>query len=147
MAKPNSPKSNFSNSSFKKQPKDNLPLKNRPKQPNNNWLFWVALGFVFLILVSQNENVTTMSSTKKMSYSEFFGLLQTNKETGRIQQLELIESTENILTGTLNDGTEFRLNIPESDTGLLDLIRTNVSNFSVVPPQTFWTQMFFHFIS
>ncbi|OGW98462.1 MAG: cell division protein FtsH [Omnitrophica WOR_2 bacterium GWA2_45_18] len=98
------------------------------------------------MLVSQNENVTTMSSTKKMSYSEFFGLLQTNKETGRIQQLELIESTENILTGTLNDGTEFRLNIPESDTGLLDLIRTNVSNFSVVPPQTFWTQMFFHFM-
>ena len=111
--------------------------KPRPQPNNGNWLFWVVLLFIFLIFMSQNESVTSTRAPKELSYSEFYNILLTNKETGKIQTLELIESTENKLHGTFSDGTGFVLNIPREDTGLLNIIRENVPNFKVVVPQIF----------
>ena len=34
----------------KREPRKNAP--NDPKNPNNNWFFWITLGFIFLILMS-----------------------------------------------------------------------------------------------
>ncbi|OGX37464.1 MAG: cell division protein FtsH [Omnitrophica WOR_2 bacterium RIFCSPHIGHO2_02_FULL_50_17] len=102
--------------------------------------------FIFLIFMSQNETMTSLHLPKELSYSEFYAMLLSNKETSQIQHLELIESTENKLRGSLSDGTEFTLNIPKEDAELLNLIRTHVPNFRVVVPQLFWTQMFFSFM-
>lgn len=139
---PNSkpPRPNF------KKPRKGLVPNKRPRQPNGNWLFWLALGFIFLILLSQTTTVTTISVPQQLTYSEFYSILLTNKETGRIQHLELIESTENRLEGTFNDGTKFALHIPKEDQSLLNLIRENVPDFAVLPPQLFWSQMFFSFM-
>ncbi len=122
------------------------PSRPRPQPNNGNWLFWVVLLFIFLIFVSQNEPMTSMRTPKELGYSEFYNILLTNKETGKIKTLELIESTENKLHGTFSDGTEFVLNIPRDDTDLLKVIRENVPDFKVVAPQIFWSQMFFSFM-
>ena len=96
--------------------------------------------------MSQNDPTTSIRAPKELTYSEFYNTLLTNKETGKIQALELIESTENKLRGTFHDGTEFVLNIPREDAELLKVIRENVPNFKVVVPQIFWSQMFFSFM-
>lgn len=136
----------FNRPQFKK-PRKNYPANKPRPQPNNgNWLFWVVLLFIFLIFMSQNDPTTSMRAPKELTYSEFYNTLLTNTETGKIQTLELIESTENKLRGTFSDGTEFALNIPREDAGLLNIIRENVPNFKVVVPQIFWSQMFFSFM-
>ncbi len=117
------------------------------KQPNNNWLFWIALGSVFLIIMSQSTNVPTpMGVPKEITYSDFYSVVSNNASTGEIKELELIEGAENILKGTFKSGQEFRLNIPKNDEDIIKTIKTNVSNFKVVPPQTFWSQVFFSFM-
>ena len=127
------PKSN--NQRFNK-PQRRLSPKNQPKQPNNNWLFWITLGFIFLILMSQTSTVSTIKTAKELTYSEFYSILLSNPETGRIQKLELVESAENSLKGVFDNGTEFSLHIPKNDEPLLELIRSNVENFTVAPPHT-----------
>lgn len=139
-------KPGFQKPLLKKPQKGFLP-KNQPKQPQNgNWIFWVLLGFIFLILMSQPNSISTLNSPKEISYGEFYTALITNKETGKIKKLALTESTENILSGTFNDGTEFSLHIPKGDEAIFALIRENVQDFSVVPPHTFWSQVFFSFM-
>ncbi|MBU4332982.1 MAG: hypothetical protein KKD07_00910, partial [Candidatus Omnitrophica bacterium] len=138
--------SDFNNKPNPKRPNRRMPPKKDPKQVNNNWLVWVILGFIALIMLGQTESMTSTSTAKKLTYSEFYSILLSNKETGDITKLELVESAENTLLGTLSDGTSFKLNIPNKDEAILNLIRENVTNFSVVPPQTFWSQMFFSFM-
>lgn len=148
MSNPNGSKPGLPNNMMRKS-KKNMPPKGGFKQPNNNgnWLFWVALGFIFLILMSQRSTMTTsMAVPKELTYSEFYTILSNNTTTNEIKTLELVESTENTLHGTLQSGQEFRLNIPKNDDDLIKLIRTNVKNFKVVPPQTFWSQVFFSFM-
>jgi cell division protease FtsH len=151
MTEPNLLKDNFSNSIQKGKLRKNsnpkgMPGKNRPKQPNGNWFFWILIGFMFLMLLSQSSPVPPMGTSKEMTYSEFYSLLETNPATGKIQKVELIENTENTLKGTLKEGGEFTLHIPKEDPKLLDLLRSNVPEFKVVPPQTFWSQVFFSFM-
>ncbi len=114
--------------------------KNTP--PGNGWIFWLLMGFFFLILFSQPENMARFSEVKEMTYSEFYQLVKDNKDTHKIEQVELLEGPENVLRGKLKDGTSFRLNIPAKDETLLNLIRNNVDKFDVKPSQTFWSQMF-----
>ncbi len=118
------------------------PQKKGNNLPNNNWLFWLAMGLIFMFFMSQSQNIGTMSEPKTLTYSEFYNILKDNDQTGQITQLELIESTERILKGTLSDNSKFRLNIPTTDEGIIDLIRTNVPNFEVKPSQTFIGQIF-----
>ncbi len=129
-----------------KRPRKGYPSKNRPDQPNSNWVFWVAVFFIFLIFMSQSPTMNSVKTARPMTYGEFYSILQNNKETGQIQRLELIESTENSLKGVLSDGTEFFLHIPKEDQELFKIIRENVPNFSVEPPQLFWSQVFFSFM-
>src|SRR3989338_7895765 len=129
------------------QPPKKLIPKNRKKQPGtNNWLVWVVLSFVFLVFASQSENINTLNAPKELKYSEFYSLLKDNAASGKIRKLMLIESTERILKGTFTDGTEFRLHIPQNDDAILEAIRQNVSDFTIVPAQTFWSQLFFQFM-
>ena len=133
------------NSRRKNSQKKSNPKKNS-KDPKNNWLYWIALGFIFLILINQSNSISTVTNPTEYTYSEFYALLQENREDNQIVLLELVESTENTLKGRLENGSEFKLNIPKNDEALLDLIRNNVSNFKVVSQNTFWSQVFFSFM-
>jgi len=130
----------------KRSPKKTNP-KNKPNPSNNNWMFWIAIGFVVLVLMSQSNNMQNINTPGELGYNEFYNILLTNNETGQIAEILLIESTENTIKGTYQDGTEFRLNIPRNyEEELLVLMRTNVARFSIAPPQTFWSQFFFSFM-
>ena len=44
------------------------------------------------------------------------------------------------------DGTDFKINIPVRDEEMIRLMRENVEDFSVVPPELFWSQLFIQLI-
>ena len=77
---------------------------------------------------------------QELSYGEFYELVRTNAETGRIESCELIENT---VRGKLADGTYFRVNIPQNDPELIPLMRQTVVDFKVKPPQVFWKNLLY----
>lgn len=119
--------------------------KSNKKKPNN-WPFWIIIGVVAFMFFAQSREAIDQATTDKVNYSRFYDILQSNKETGRIQEVVLTEGVENVVKGKFDDGEEFRLNIPREDEVMLDLLRNNVSDFSVVPAETFWSQFLFSFM-
>ena len=129
-----------------KRPRKGLPPKNAPKQPNNNWLFWLILGFVFVMLMSQSNSMTSNGKFEELSYNAFYKILEGGDNTRRIQKVKLIESTENVLEGNYDNGNQFRVIIPQNyNESLLTLIRENVDDFSINPPALLLSQIFFSF--
>ncbi len=131
------------------QSNQNMKKNRKPDQrnmPNNNWIVWLILGFTFLWWFNQSEQNYKLLTPQKMNYSEFYRKLTENPQTQEIQKLTLTEGTENTVKGKLKSGGEFQLNIPERDEKLLDLIRTNVPDFTVVPEDTFLAHLFFNFM-
>ena len=122
---------------LKKQPGRFSP-RNHMNQ-NNNFLLWMMIIFIFLILMSQTPMSMTQQSESK-TYSQFYGMLKSNKENPTIESLIMVD---NELMGTLKNGSKFKVNIPPDDKVLLDLIRENVSDFVIQPPNTFWSNLFF----
>ena len=142
--------SNFSNNKLGspklKRPVKRLPGKNTPQQPNNNWLFWLALGFICLMLLSQSDPMTAVGKSEKLSYNQFYNILEGKDSTRTISSIKLIESTENTLDGTFASGDQFRVVIPQNyDESLIELIRKNVDDFTINPPDLLWSQLFFTF--
>jgi len=126
----------------------NSPAKKGSRQarnPNGNLWFWVILGGVFFLLLAVQDK-STVKTEKELTYSEFYAILKDNPQTHQIKHLELTEGPDNTLKGTYLDGLEFKLNIPSHDDDLLKMIKENVSDFSVVPPELFWSQLFFQLI-
>lgn len=128
--------------SRKNQRKNDL----RNKIPNNNWVVWMILGVTFLWWFNQSEQNYKLITPQKISYGEFFRKLEANPQTDEIQKLTLTEGAENVLKGKYKNGTEFQLNVPQNDEKLLDLVRSNVADFTVVPEDTFLAHLFFNFM-
>jgi len=142
---PNPNMNNF-NKQKMKRPRKGQPQKPSQKQPNSNWMFWLILGFIFLTLMSQSENMSTAGKFEKISYNAFYRILEGENTTRRIQFVKLIESTENTLEGSFEDGNQFRVIIPQNyDEALIELIRKNVDDFTINPPELIWSQLFFSF--
>jgi cell division protease FtsH len=118
----------------------------RNKMPNNNWVVWLIVGFTFLWWFNQTEQNYKIITPQKISYGEFFRKLEANPQSGEIQKLILTEGVENILKGKYKDGAEFQLNIPQNDEKLLDMARSNVADFAVLPEDTFLAHLFFNFM-
>ncbi len=142
LTNPHLPRINLGN---KRPLRNNFPSKKPSKQPNNGWLLWFALSFIALIFLSQPNSMTSMAP-KKITYTEFYEMVQNNKVTGQIKSLELIESVESSIRGVFKDDSEFTLLVPKNDQALLDVIKENVTNFSVIPPQTFWGQLIISYL-
>ena len=144
MSKPNINKNNI-NKPGMKRPRKGMPPKNAPKQPNNSWLFWIVLGFIFVMLMSQSSSIPS-GKYEELSYNAFYKILEGGDSARRIETIRLIESTENVLEGNYDNGTQFRVIIPQNyDESLLTLIRQNVDDFSIKPPALLLSQLFFSF--
>ncbi len=138
----------MANFDLRNKPKKKLP--NKRKQNNkqdNNWLIWVGVSFIILMLISQTSSLTQTNMIKELSYSQFYSVLQDNSSGNKIEKIVLTEqSTENTVEGNFSDGTQFKLNIPQNDEKLLDLMRSNVKDFSVVPPGFSWASVLLNFL-
>lgn len=126
-----------------KNKKNNKPSVN----PNgsNTWVFWAVLFVIFLIIANPSGGFNA-KQVKKLSYGEFFTLVKENPQTGKITKLTFNEGAENTIKGSLKDGGDFKVNIPQDDKELLAVIRQNVPDFNVQPAETFWVQFFFSFV-
>ncbi len=126
-------------------PSSKLPPKRNAKQPNGNMWIIIACLLIMLVLSLRSPDMHT-ANQRQITYSEFYDKVKDNAQTQEIKEVELTEGPENILKGKYSNGLEFRLNIPQRDEELIKLIRDNVSKFTVVPPELFWSQLFFQLI-
>ena len=126
------------------QPNTNTPIKktSRPtRNPNGNVWVWVILAASFLLIMAIQDK-SNLKTEKELTYSEFYAILKDNPQTHQIKHLELTAGPDNTLKGTYADGLAFKLNIPTHDDDLLKMIKENVADFSVVPPELFWSSLF-----
>lgn len=111
------------------------PKKGDPEKKRLIALFLVPLTLFVLLQIF----VFPGFELKEMSYSEFYRALTRNAESGEILSCELVD---NIVHGKMVTGSFFQVHIPINDPEIIPLIRKNVPNFSVNPPQTFWRNLF-----
>jgi cell division protease FtsH len=130
------------------QSNPNSPLKKGPRSnrgPNGNVWFWVVIGVIFLMLMALQDK-SNLKSEKTLTYSEFYAILKDNPQTHQIKSIQLTEGPDNTLKGIFANGLDFKLNIPQHDDDLIKMVRENVPDFSVVPPELFWSQLFFQLV-
>ena len=113
-----------------------LPLK--PGEPDRKRLIALFLVPLAIFLILQ-VFVFPSFDLKELSYSEFYRMLGRNTETGEILSCELVD---NVVQGKMITGSFFQVHIPYNDPEIIPMIRKNVANFSVSPPQTFWRNLF-----
>jgi cell division protease FtsH len=124
-----------------------MNLERKPVKPKkkNNLTKNMLITFVIILLVLYIYTLANFSmgmSPKELSYSKFYRMLEENRQYYKIKSLVKIG---NVLQGELSDGSRFFVNIPEEDKELIDLIKTNVDDFSVKPPRTGLVNLFFSF--
>ncbi|MBI3317387.1 MAG: ATP-dependent zinc metalloprotease FtsH [Candidatus Omnitrophica bacterium] len=98
--------------------------------------FLIPLGVFILLQVF----VSPVWDITVFSYSEFFQKLQRNPETNEIVKCELVED---VVRGILKNGSNFHVNVPLHDPELLPLLRSNVKDFTINPPQVFWRNLIY----
>ncbi len=120
------------------RPKNGRKLPPKPGEPDRRRLialFLVPLAIFLILQVFVFPNF----DLKELSYSEFYRMLTRNPETGEILSCDLVD---NVVQGKTLTGSFFQVHIPLNDPEVIPLIRRNVANFSIVPPQTFWRNFF-----
>jgi cell division protease FtsH len=105
----------------------------KPEGERSKLLLFTIL-IVSMLLLIQIFIVPEMSY-KKLGYSEFYSIVINNPESGKIVECELVE---NQVRGKFDTGVYFQVNVPMGDLELIPLLRQNVPDFSVNPPQVFW---------
>ena len=76
----------------------------------------ITLGF-FLVL---QFLVFPEIEINRMSYSQFYDMVERNPQTGEILSAELVENT---VRGKLIDGSYFQVNVPPTDIELVPILR------------------------
>ncbi|HEO63778.1 MAG TPA: AAA family ATPase, partial [Candidatus Omnitrophica bacterium] len=77
------------------------------------------------------SNVEKSLGQIDLKYSEFYTIIQ-----DRPEEIISIVKIENLLRGRLQDGTNFKVIIPDRDDKIIDLIRERVPDFEVQLPKT-----------
>jgi len=127
----------MANNKFKKNGKNNI-FKRFPF----GWI--LALIAFFMIMNSISTSITGVP--KEIAYSDFYNILKEHPE-----KVKSVTKTETVLQGEFTESVTinnenikyFKLNIPENDPELLNLLRQNVKYFNIKPPGTFWTAILF----
>jgi cell division protease FtsH len=99
---------------------------------------WIFALVIFYLLIS-SLNLTITGIPEEINYGAFYRIVK--DEPGKIKSLFKVE---NELQGEFTDNKKFKVNIPDNDQSLIDLIRQNVTNFDI-KPRTFWPALIFNF--
>lgn len=112
------------------------PKKNSgdPERKRLIALFLVPLSIFVLLQLFVFPNF----ELKELNYSEFYRILSKNPESGEILSCELVDD---VVRGKMITGSYFQVHIPPNDPEIIPLLRKNIPNFSVNPPQVFWRQL------
>ncbi|HOW42886.1 MAG TPA: ATP-dependent zinc metalloprotease FtsH [Candidatus Omnitrophota bacterium] len=94
----------------------------------------------FLALLNQFSAPVPGGFPKEMTYTEFYGRLKDSPDD--LTSVTLFK-TENRVEGESKAVGKFRLQIPDNDPDLLDLMRKNLKLFNVKPAQTLWASVFY----
>ena len=113
------------------------PPKKKPNLPDR--FIWILI-IVGLFLIFQWVFSSMEEKTQEMTYKTFYQTLQTNDQTGIILTAYKIDDR---VSGKLQDGTGYTVHIPGSDPELIKLLRENVPEFDIRPPQTFLANLFY----
>lgn len=112
-----------------------------PKKSDNERrriIMWLIIPLLFFMVLQ--VFVMPKFEMKPLAYGEFYDLLSHNPETGKIASAEMVEET---VRGRFRDGSYFQVNIPANDPELIPLLRKNVSDFEVNPPNMFWRNLIY----
>lgn len=113
--------------------------KKIPSDPNRKRMIIMFLVPLVFFIVLQLF-VLPSFEVKRLSYSEFYELLERNLTSREIASAELVE---NMIRGKLKSGTYFQVNIPLNDLELIPILRRNVPEFAVGAPQSFWKNLLY----
>jgi len=134
---PNENKENSDNQA-EKEDKSKKNTNQKPEQDRNRILFFTIL-IVSVLLIIQLFILPEMAY-KRLGYSEFYSIVQNNPTTGKVVECELVE---NQIRGKFDNGTYFQVNVPIGDLDLIPLLRQNIPDFTVSPPQVFWRNIIY----
>ena len=104
----------------------------RPMPPQRSrWPLLLILGLGTIVLMRMLSYYATQWH-RQMTYSELYRLIQDNPTTHEITEAKLMDDR---IEGRLKNGSSFSVFVPARDEEMLKLLRQNVSNFDVQPPQ------------
>jgi cell division protease FtsH len=135
----------MANHQFKKTPPPGAPRQGPPKKDPDAerkrlvLLFLIPLVFFIVLQVFVSRGL----EMQRITYSEFYQMVQNNAVTGQIVSCELVED---VVRGKLQSGAYFQVNIPQNDPELIPTLRKNIPDFTVNPPQIFWRSLFFNLL-
>jgi len=115
----------------------NIPNSKKNKIFRRFPWFWLVVILVFYLLINF-LSIPITGVPKEISYSDFYTILKTTPE-----KIKSVTKIETVLQGEFTDQSKFFVNIPDSDTELLSLMRQNLKHFEVKPPRTLWANLFY----
>ena len=137
------PKSNKSD--FKQTPQNKPSFQRKtnssqkgPDSERRRLIAFLVIPLIFFVLLQ--IFVLPKMEMKQLSYSAFYEMVTNNPGTGEIESAEMVED---MVRGKLKDGSYFQVNTPHNDPELIPLLRHNVRNFNVNPPQVFWRNLIY----
>lgn len=95
--------------------------------------FFIMLAILFFmgLIAEQYEK----SLQIKITYSEFFNMVEQNHQTQQIASVQLGEGVAEVMLG---DGKSFSVNVPIEDEELIKALRRNVPNFTIKQSNLMW---------
>ncbi len=141
MDDPKLKKANYDYKEGSQTPRPATPKRSKspqkgPDSERRRLIAFLVIPLVFFVLLQ--IFVLPKMEMKQLSYSAFYELLMRNPSTREIESAEMIES---MVRGKFKDGSYFQVNTPDNDPELIPLLRKNVQNFNVNPPQVFWRNL------
>src|SRR4051812_24258686 len=112
------------------------PQKGDPERKRLAALFLIPLVFFLILQLFVFPNI----EVKRIPYSDFYQMVQHNPETHEITSAEMVED---VIRGKTAKGEFFQVNLPPNDPEMIPILRRNVPQFTVNPPQVFWRNLLY----
>jgi len=97
---------------------------------------WI-LGIIALFIIFNSLDSLVNGVPKEITYGSFYNTLKSDPA-----KIKSAVKMDTLIQGEFTDNSRFIVNIPDRDNELLNLMRTNLKNFDIKPPRTFWMALF-----
>ena len=130
---------NDKQNNLKNKLKKNIAGPKKPGKNDKNLFVWILI-IVGLFSLFQWVFSSFEETAHQMTYKEFYQTVETNDQTGLMVSAVMVNDR---ISGTMDDGKTYSVNIPKENADLIALLRKNVPNFDIKPPQTFLSNLFY----